>query len=110
MHMLLRRSGDGYRVTVKDGPMVCYQRPSVEVLFSSVADTAGAHATGIILTGMGNDGAKGLLRMRQAGAHTIAQDEASCVVFGMPREAIKLEAAKQVLPLSKIAAAAVAHR
>ena len=110
MHMLLRRSGDGYRVTVKDGPMVCYQRPSVEVLFSSVADTAGAHAAGIILTGMGNDGAKGLLRMRQAGAHTIAQDEASCVVFGMPREAIKLEAAKQVLPLSKIAAAAVAHR
>jgi two-component system chemotaxis response regulator CheB len=110
LHMLLRRSGEGYRVTVKDGPMVCYQRPSVEILFSSVADVAGAHATGVILTGMGNDGAKGLLRMKQAGAHTIAQDEASCVVFGMPREAIKLEAANQVLPLAKIAAAVVVQR
>jgi two-component system chemotaxis response regulator CheB len=110
LHMLLRRSGDGYRVTVKDGPMVCYQRPSVEVLFSSVADAAGAHATGVILTGMGNDGARGLLRMKQAGAHTIAQDEASCVVFGMPREAIKVDAAQHVLPLAKIAAAVVVQR
>ncbi len=107
-HMLLRRAGDGYRVVVKDGPLVCYQRPSVEVLFASVAEAAGSHATGVILTGMGNDGAKGLLKMKQAGARTIAQDEASCVVFGMPREAIQLGAACRVLPLSKIAGAVLA--
>jgi two-component system chemotaxis response regulator CheB len=104
-HMLLRRTPAGYRVTVKDGPPVCYQRPSVEVLFLSVAEAAGAHATGVILTGMGADGAQGLLKMRQAGAHTIAQDEASCVVFGMPREAIRAGAAAEVLPLDKIAGA-----
>ncbi len=105
LHMLLRRIPGGYRVAVKDGPLVCYQRPSVEVLFSSVAEAAGPNATGVILTGMGNDGANGLLKMKQAGAHTIAQDEASCVVFGMPREAIRAGAAAEVLPLDKIAAA-----
>ncbi len=89
-HMVLRRSGDGYRVQVKDGPPVCYQRPSVDVLFSSVAEAAGEKAVGVLLTGMGSDGAQGLLRMKNAGARTIAQNEASCVVFGMPREAIRL--------------------
>jgi two-component system chemotaxis response regulator CheB len=102
-HMLLRKSpGGGFRVTVQDGPRVCYQRPSVDVMFSSVAEAAGAKAIGILLTGMGTDGAKGLLKMKQAGARTIAQDEASCVVFGMPKEAIRLGAAGQVTPLSRI--------
>ena len=101
-HMLLRKSGDGYRVNVKTGPRVCYQRPSVDVMFSSVAETAGAHAVGVLLTGMGSDGAQGLLRMRQTGARTIAQDEASCVVFGMPREAIRAGAAGRVVALSGI--------
>jgi two-component system chemotaxis response regulator CheB len=104
-HLLLRRSGDSYRVQVKDGPQVCYQRPSVDVMFSSVAETAGREAVGILLTGMGADGAQGLLRMKRVGARTIAQDEASCVVFGMPREAIRLGAAGSVLPLPRIAAA-----
>ncbi len=102
LHMLLRKSNDGYRVQVKDGPQVCYQRPSVDVMFASVAEAAGAHAVGVILTGMGSDGANGLLRMKRAGAHTIAQDEASCVVFGMPKEAIRLGAADRVLPLFQI--------
>jgi two-component system, chemotaxis family, protein-glutamate methylesterase/glutaminase len=102
MHMLVRRSADGFRVHVKDGPQVCYQRPSVDVMFASVAEAAGSHATGVILTGMGSDGANGLLRMKRAGAHTIAQDEATCVVFGMPKEAIRLGAADRVLPLSSI--------
>ncbi|HOV76553.1 MAG TPA: chemotaxis response regulator protein-glutamate methylesterase, partial [Sedimentisphaerales bacterium] len=88
LHMLLQRSGANYFVTLRDGPQVCHQRPSVEVLFNSVAKYAGANAIGAILTGMGDDGATGLLNMRQAGAHTIAQDEQSCVVFGMPKEAI----------------------
>jgi two-component system, chemotaxis family, protein-glutamate methylesterase/glutaminase len=105
-HMLLRRSPDGgFRVTVQDGPRVCYQRPSVDVMFSSVAEAASAHAVGVLLTGMGSDGARGMLKMKQAGARTIAQDEASCVVFGMPREAIRLGAADQVAPLSRIPAA-----
>ena len=102
-HMLLNRSGANYYVTVKDGPAVCRQRPSVEVLFNSVAKYAGANAVGAILTGMGNDGARGLLNMRESGAHTIAQDQASCIVFGMPKEAIEQGAAEKVLPLSKIA-------
>ena len=102
-HMLLRKNGGRYSVNVKTGPRVCYQRPSVDVLFSSVAEAAGSHAIGVLLTGMGADGAQGLLKLRQAGARTIAQDEASCVVFGMPREAIALEAAEQVLPLTRIA-------
>ena len=78
-----------------DGPLVCYQRPSVDVLFSSVATAAGKGSMGILLTGMGNDGASGLLQMRKAGAWTVAQDEASCVVFGMPREAILMERPKR---------------
>jgi two-component system, chemotaxis family, protein-glutamate methylesterase/glutaminase len=101
-HMLLRKTGGRYFVNVKTGPRVCYQRPSVDVLFSSVAETAGDRAIGVLLTGMGTDGAKGLLKMRQAGARTIAQDEASCVVFGMPREAIALGAAEQILPLRSV--------
>jgi len=105
-HMLLRRSGRNRQtVTVKAGPRISYQRPSVDVLFASVAEAAGANATGVLLTGMGADGAHGLLQMRQAGAHTIAQDEASSVVFGMPREAIRLGAAAQVLGLRAIPAA-----
>lgn len=101
-HMILRRSGARYHVRVKQGPMVHHQRPSVDVLFKSVAEYAGENALGIILTGMGSDGADGLLRMRQAGARTIAQDENSCVVFGMPKEAIKLGAAEKVIPLRNI--------
>jgi two-component system chemotaxis response regulator CheB len=104
-HMLVRQSGGTYRVTVKDGPLVCYQRPSVDVLFSSVAEAAGAHAVGAILTGMGSDGAQGLKKMKSAGAHTIAQDEASCVVFGMPMQAIRLGAADEVVPLNGVARA-----
>jgi two-component system, chemotaxis family, protein-glutamate methylesterase/glutaminase len=113
-HMLLRGAGGHFVVNVKGGPRVCYQRPSVDVLFLSVAEVAGNHAIGVLLTGMGNDGAQGLLRMRKAGAHTIAQDEATCVVFGMPREAIELGAAESVLALPGIAgamlAAAANHR
>jgi len=101
-HMLLKRSPTGYRVEVKDGPMVCYQRPAVDVLFHSVAQAAGSHATGAILTGMGSDGAQGMLAMKKAGGHTIAQDEASCVVFGMPKEAIRHGGVDRVLPLSAI--------
>lgn len=104
-HMVLKRSGARYYVEVKDGPLVCHQRPSVDVLFHSVARYAGANAVGVIMTGMGRDGAKGLLEMRQSGAPTIAQDESTCVVFGMPKEAIKLGAAKTVVPLEAIPAA-----
>jgi two-component system chemotaxis response regulator CheB len=109
-HMLLRRSGGRYYVSVKTGPRVCYQRPSVDVLFSSVAEAAGGDAVGALLTGMGNDGAQGMLRMRQAGARTIAQNEATCVVYGMPREAVALGAAGEVLPLAAIAAAMLSAR
>ena len=108
-HMVLRSSVEGYRVQIKDGPQVCYQRPSVDVMFSSVAEAAGAKALGVLLTGMGSDGAQGLLRMKRAGARTIAQDEASCVVFGMPREAIRLCAADRVVSLSRMASAILAH-
>jgi two-component system, chemotaxis family, protein-glutamate methylesterase/glutaminase len=104
-HMVLRKVAGRYFVNVLGGPRICYQRPSVDVLFQSVAAAAAAEAIGVILTGMGNDGAQGLLQMRRAGARTIAQDEASCVVFGMPREAFLAGAAEQVLPLSAIAAA-----
>jgi two-component system chemotaxis response regulator CheB len=107
-HMLLRKSAEGYRVQVKDGPPVCYQRPSVDVMFSSVADSVGGHAIGVLLTGMGSDGAQGLLKMRNAGARTLAQDEASSVVFGMPREAIKVGAAEHVVALSRMASAIIA--
>jgi two-component system chemotaxis response regulator CheB len=105
--MLLRRSGARYYVNVKDGPMAHHQRPSVDVLFQSASQYAGANAVGIILTGMGADRAKGMLKMKEAGARTIAQDEQSCVVFGMPKEAIKLGAADRVLPLSHIAAGTI---
>ena len=106
-HMLLQRSGSQYRVAIKDGPHVSRHRPSVDVLFRSAAQYAGANALGIIMTGMGDDGAHGLKEMHDAGARTIAQDEASCVVFGMPNEAIKLGAVDQTLPLDEIAAAIV---
>lgn len=102
-HMQLRRSGAQYRVSVADGPPVNRHKPSVDVLFRSVATVAGRNALGIIMTGMGDDGANGLLAMRQAGAHTIAQDRDSCVVFGMPREAIDRGAAVDILPLSALA-------
>ena len=101
-HLLLRRAGAGFRVQVQEGPQVCYQRPSVDVLFASVAESAKDRAVGALLTGMGSDGAQGLLRMKRAGARTIAQNEESCVVYGMPREAVKLGAADQVLALSAI--------
>jgi two-component system chemotaxis response regulator CheB len=104
-HMVLRKAGATYRVAVKDGPLVCYQRPSADVMFASVAETAQALAVGALLTGMGSDGAQGLLRMKRAGAVTIAQDEASCVVFGMPREAIRLGAVDRTLSLHSIGSA-----
>ena len=102
-HLILKRSGARYYVEVKDGPLVNRHKPSVDVLFRSTARYAGRNAIGIIMTGMGADGAKGLLEMKTAGATTIAQDEKSCVVFGMPREAIALGAADYVLPLNEIA-------
>ncbi len=101
-HMLLKRSGARYFVNVKNGPLVHHQRPAVDVLFHSVADYAGGNAVGAILTGMGSDGAGGLLKMKEAGARTVAQDEKSCVVFGMPKEAIKLGAAEKVVPLTNV--------
>jgi two-component system chemotaxis response regulator CheB len=103
-HMTVRKAGGEYRVSIQDGPRVCYQRPAVDVLFESVASAAGRDAIGVLLTGMGADGAEGLLKMKRAGAQTVAQDEASCVVFGMPREAIRLGAVDHVLPLHRIAA------
>lgn len=102
-HMLLRRSGARYYVCVKTGPMVCHQRPAVDVLFKSTAQYAGANAVGVILTGMGSDGARGMVKMREAGARTIGQDEASCVVYGMPKEAVKMGAVEIVAPLDRIA-------
>jgi two-component system chemotaxis response regulator CheB len=101
-HMVLIRSGGTYAVEIKNGPLVCHQRPAVDVLFHSVARYAGANALGVIMTGMGKDGAKGLLEMRQAGAQTIAQDEASCVVFGMPKEAIRFGGVEHIVPLLDI--------
>lgn len=102
-HMILRRSGARYYVEIKTGPMVHHQRPAVDILFKSTAKYAGPNAIGVILTGMGADGAAGLLEMKKTGARTIAQDEASCVVFGMPKEAIKTGAADKVIPLNQIA-------
>ena len=104
-HMQLKRNGAQYHVQVLDGPPVNRHKPSVDVLFRSVAKSAGSNALGIIMTGMGDDGANGLLEMRRAGAVTVAQDEASCVVFGMPKEAIARGAATYVLPLADISAA-----
>jgi two-component system chemotaxis response regulator CheB len=102
-HLLLKRSGARYYVEIKDGPLVSRHRPSVDVLFRSAARYCGKNAVAVIMTGMGDDGAHGLLELREAGAYTIAQDEASCVVFGMPQEAIKRGAACKVLPLESIA-------
>lgn len=104
-HLLLRRSGGHYLVEVTDGPPVSGHRPSVDVLFRSVAQAAGPNALGVILTGMGDDGADGMLEMRHAGAATIAQDESTCVVFGMPKEAIDRGGVDDVLPLPRIAGA-----
>ncbi|MEA4925524.1 MAG: chemotaxis response regulator protein-glutamate methylesterase [Syntrophomonadaceae bacterium] len=101
-HMILKKSGAFYYVKVEDGPLVFHQRPSVEVLFQSVARYAGRNAIGVILTGMGRDGAEGLLQMKNAGAFTIAQDEKSCVVYGMPKEAIQLGAAIKIASLEQI--------
>lgn len=101
-HMLLRRSGAQYRVELKDGPLVSRHRPSVDVLFRSVANTAGSNALGIIMTGMGDDGAHGLKEMLDAGAHTVGQNEATCVVYGMPKEAFKLGAVKEEVSLDQI--------
>jgi len=103
-HTLLKRSGARYYVEVKDGPLVSRHRPSVDVLFRSAAQYAGKNALGVIMTGMGDDGSRGLLEMREAGAHTVAQDEESCIVFGMPKEAIKRGAVEKVMPLDAIPA------
>lgn len=108
-HMTLVRSGARYSVRINQDPPVNRHRPSVDVMFDSVAQYAGANTIGLILTGMGRDGAKGMLAMKQAGAYTIAQDEASCVVFGMPKEAIKLGGVDKILPLAEIPAAIVAY-
>ncbi len=102
-HMLLRRSGARYHVNIKNGPMVHHQRPAVDVLFRSVAKAAGPNALGVILTGMGADGADGLSLMREAGAYTIGQDETSCVVYGMPKAAFEAGAVMKVLPLGEVA-------
>jgi two-component system chemotaxis response regulator CheB len=101
-HLLLRRAGAGHTVELQQGPPVCYQRPSVDVMFASVAQAAGARAVGVLLTGMGTDGAKGMLTMKRAGAPTIGQDEASCIVYGMPREAARLDAVTEVASLADI--------
>ncbi len=101
-HALVRRRGEEYRIELSDGPLVSRHRPSVDVLFRSVAQAAGASAIGVLMTGMGDDGARGLLEMREAGAATLAQDEASCVVFGMPREAIARGAVEEVVSLDRL--------
>ncbi len=102
-HVLIKRSGARYYIEIKEGPLVCRHRPSVDVLFRSTARYAGKNALGIIMTGMGDDGAKGMLEMKNAGAYTVAQDEQSCVVFGMPKEAIKLNAVDKTVSLDDIA-------
>jgi len=101
-HMVLRRSGARYYVTIKTGPLVCHQRPAADVLFNSVATYAGKNVIGVILTGMGKDGSSGMLKMKEAGSINIAQDEKSCVVFGMPKEAIALGCVDEVVPLKNI--------
>jgi two-component system chemotaxis response regulator CheB len=106
-HMLLQQSGARYLVRVKTGPAVNHHRPSVDVLFQSVSRSAGSSAVGVLLTGMGTDGAKGLLAMHEKGAYTLAQDEETCVVFGMPREAVKLGAVDDVIPIQHIPRAIV---
>ena len=108
-HMMLKRSGMQYFVEVKDGPLVNRHKPSVDVLFRSVAQVAGRNALGIIMTGMGDDGARGLKEMHDAGAQTLAEDESSCVVFGMPKVAIELGGVGKILPLDRIPAEIVAY-
>jgi two-component system chemotaxis response regulator CheB len=108
-HIVLQKNGARYQVRIKGGPRVHFQRPSVDVLFQSVASNSGQNAIGVILTGMGADGAKGMLAMHSEGAHTIAQDERSCVIFGMPKEAIELGGVDEVLPLTQIAGAIIAR-
>jgi two-component system chemotaxis response regulator CheB len=103
-HMLMHRSGAYMSVRVKTGPQVHHQRPAVDVLFQSVAQQAGRNAIGVVLTGMGADGARGLMQMREAGSHTIAEDESTCVVYGMPKEAIEMGAAAEIVPLPMVAA------
>ena len=101
-HMTLKMSGAQYVVEVQDGPLVNRHKPSVDVLFRSVAHTAGRNALGVIMTGMGDDGARGMKEMHEAGARTVAEDESTCVVFGMPKEAIKLGGVDRILPLDRI--------
>ncbi|MFA7268758.1 MAG: chemotaxis response regulator protein-glutamate methylesterase [Sterolibacterium sp.] len=108
-HMMLRRSGAQYIVEVADGPLVNRHKPSVDVLFRSVAQVAGKNALGIIMTGMGDDGARGMHEMHEAGAKTVAQDEATCVVFGMPKEAIKLGGVDKIVPLELVAREIIAY-
>jgi len=108
-HLLLKRSGARYYVEVKEGPLVSRHRPSVDVLFRSAARYAGKNTIAVIMTGMGDDGAKGMKELHDAGAVTLAQDEESCVVFGMPKEAIRLGGVDQILPLGKIPATVIRH-
>jgi two-component system chemotaxis response regulator CheB len=103
--MLLQRNGARYQVRIKDGPPVHHQRPAVDVLFHSVATNAGSNAVGVLMTGMGADGAKGLLAMKESGAHTICEDEKTCVACGMPKEAIRMGAASEIVPLPEISSA-----
>nr|MBP6740228.1 chemotaxis response regulator protein-glutamate methylesterase [Leptospiraceae bacterium] len=109
-HMSLRRSGAQYYVEISDGPLVSRHRPSVDVLFRSVAKHAGANAVGIIMTGMGDDGANGMKEMHEQGAFTVAQNEESCVVFGMPKEAIKKNAVDKVISLEEIPSVIMKYR
>ena len=108
-HLVVAKNGNRLQVRLKKGPRVHFQRPSVDVLFYSVASNVGRNAVGVILTGMGSDGAKGLLAMHSEGAHAIAQDERSCAIFGMPREAIALGAVDEVLPLKQIAGSIISR-
>ena len=108
-HMMLRRSGAQYYVEVADGPLVNRHKPSVDVLFRSVAQIAGRNALGVIMTGMGDDGARGMKEMHDAGAMTVAEDESTCVVFGMPKEAIKLGGVDRIVPLDLIPAEIIAY-
>lgn len=108
-HVLLKCSGTRYYVDVREGPLVSRHRPSVNVLFRSAARYAGKNAIGVIMTGMGDDGAQGILEMKESGAYTLAQDEGSCVVFGMPKKAIELGGIDRVLPLEKLADAVIKH-
>jgi two-component system chemotaxis response regulator CheB len=108
-HMMLRRSGAQYYVEVADGPLVNRHKPSVDVLFRSVAQIAGRNALGVIMTGMGDDGARGMKEMHDAGARTVAEDESTCVVFGMPKEAIRLGGVDRIVPLDLIPAEIISY-